>query len=60
VSLAWRHPHDAGATTRVVSSPLVNGVAVAPDGKVYVNEWEAKRILSVHAITGKLEPIARG
>src|SRR5262249_54200089 len=32
-----------GVTTRVVSSPLVNGVAVAQDGTVYVNEWEAKR-----------------
>ena len=49
----------AGVTSRVVSSPLVNGVAVAPDGTVYVNEWEGKRILRVNG-AGRLEPVARG
>jgi len=50
----------ADVTTRVVSSPLVNGVAVTAEGTVYVNEWEAKRILRLNAATGKLEPVARG
>jgi hypothetical protein len=50
----------AGATTRIVSSPLVNGVAVTANGTVYVNEWEAKRIMRLNAATGRLEPVARG
>ena len=50
----------AGVTTRIVASPLVNGVAVTADGTVYVNEWEAKRIMRLSAATGRLEPVARG
>jgi sugar lactone lactonase YvrE len=50
----------AGVTTRIVSSPTANGVAVAPDGTVYVNLWEEKRIQRLNGATGRLEPVARG
>jgi sugar lactone lactonase YvrE len=49
----------AGVTTRIVSAPRANGVAVAADGTVYVNFWEDKRVMRLTA-TGKLEPVARG
>ena len=49
----------AGVTTRILSDRAVNGVAVAPDGTVYVNQWEAKRVQRLTA-AGKLEPVARG
>jgi hypothetical protein len=49
-----------GATTRIVSSPTANGVAVASDGTVYVNQWEDKRIGRLDPSTGKLVPVARG
>jgi sugar lactone lactonase YvrE len=49
----------AGVTTRIVSAPRANGVAVAADGTVYVNFWEDKRIMRLGA-GGKLEPVARG
>jgi hypothetical protein len=48
-----------GATTRILHSATANGVTVDPDGAVYVNLWEAKRIqLLTHA--GKLVPVVRG
>lgn len=50
----------AGVTTRIVSSPGANGVAVTPGGTVYVNLWEEKRIQRLNAATGRLEPVARG
>jgi sugar lactone lactonase YvrE len=50
----------AGVTTRILSSDSVNGVAVAPDGAVYVNQWEQKRIELLDPSTGKLVPVVRG
>jgi NHL repeat len=49
-----------GATTRILSSSTANGVAVAPDGSVYVNQWEEKRIQLLDPATGKLVPVVRG
>ena len=49
-----------GATTRLVAASTANGVAVAPDGTVYVNLWEDRRIQRLNPSTGRLEPIARG
>lgn len=48
-----------GRTTRILSQPSVNGVAVARDGTVYVNLWEEKRIDRLDA-AGRLVPVARG
>jgi sugar lactone lactonase YvrE len=48
-----------GTTTRILSQPSVNGVAVARDGTVYVNLWEEKRIDRLDA-GGRLVPVARG
>src|SRR5436190_7552298 len=33
-----------GVTTRVLQDPAANGVAVALDGTVYVNDWETRRV----------------
>jgi sugar lactone lactonase YvrE len=49
----------AGVTRRILSSATANGVAVAPDGAVYVNLWEPKRIQLLTA-AGKLVPVVRG
>jgi len=51
---------QSGTTTRILDSSAVNGVAVAPDGAVYVNEWEDKRIQLLDSSTGKLVPVVRG
>jgi len=47
-------------TTRILRSATANGVAVASDGAVYVNQWEAKRIQLLDRATGKLVPVVRG
>jgi serine/threonine-protein kinase len=49
-----------GLTTRVATLATANGVAVAPDGTVYVNEWEDKRVGRLDARSGVVEPVARG
>ena len=49
-----------GVTTRIVSASRANWVAVAPDGTVYVNFWEDKRIARLNPSTQRLEPVARG
>jgi hypothetical protein len=49
-----------GTTTRILDSSSANGVAVAPDGAVYVNQWEEKRIQLLDSSTGKLIPVVRG
>ena len=50
----------AGVTTRIVSASTANGVAVAPNGVVYVNFWESKRIGRLNPVTHRVEPVARG
>lgn len=50
----------SGVTTRILDDPSVNGVAVAPDGAVYVNQWEEKRISLLDPSTGRLVPVVRG
>ncbi len=51
---------DGSTTTRILSHPNISSVAVAPDGTVYANAWESKRILRVNPATRKTETIARG
>ena len=51
---------QAGVTTRALSSPTANGVAVTPNGTVYVNFWESKRIGRLNPATHRVEPVARG
>jgi NHL repeat-containing protein len=49
-----------GTTTRILDSSTANGVAVAPDGAVYVNQRDVKRIQLLDPSTGKLIPVVRG
>jgi len=49
-----------GTTTRILDSSTANGVAVAPDGAVYVNQRDIKRIQLLDSSTGKLIPVVRG
>jgi sugar lactone lactonase YvrE len=49
-----------GTTTRIVSSRDVNGVALAPDGALYVNYYEQKRIKRLDPATSALRTVTRG
>jgi streptogramin lyase len=49
-----------GVTSRVATLATANGVAVAPDGTVYVNQWESKRVGRLDPRSGVVEPVARG
>jgi sugar lactone lactonase YvrE len=49
-----------GVTSRVATLATANGVAVAPDGTVYVNQWESKRVGRLDPRSGMVEPVARG
>jgi NHL repeat-containing protein len=49
-----------GVTSRIATIATVNGVAVAPDGTVYVNQWEDKRVGRLDPRSGVVEPVARG
>ena len=49
-----------GVTRRILSLRTANGVAVAPDGTVYVNAWEDKRVLRLDQATGRTTTVARG
>jgi hypothetical protein len=49
-----------GVTARILSSDSVNGVAVSPDGSVYVNQWEDRRIGLLDPSNGKIVPVVRG
>lgn len=50
----------AGVTTRIVAASTANGVAVTPNGTVYVDFWERLRIGRLNPVTHRVEPVARG
>jgi serine/threonine-protein kinase len=50
----------AGVTRRVLSSFSANGVAVAPNGSVYVNFADERRIGRLDVSNGRVTPVARG
>jgi sugar lactone lactonase YvrE len=49
-----------GVTSRVATLATANGVAVAPGGAVFVNQWEDKRVGRLDPRSGVVEPVARG
>lgn len=49
-----------GETARLLDGVDVNGVAVTPDGTVFANLWDERRIQRFNPITKRLEPVARG
>ena len=54
----WRTTAD-GSTTIVAEGPA-NDVTVGPDGTVYVNQWEQKRIARIDQRTHLIRTILRG
>jgi sugar lactone lactonase YvrE len=49
-----------GVTTRLLNGVDVNGIAVTPNGAVYANLWNEKRIQQFNPSTKRLDPVARG
>lgn len=49
-----------GVTTRLLNGVDVNGIAVTPNGAIFANLWNEKRIQHFNPTTNRLDPVARG
>jgi hypothetical protein len=53
----WR---TTAAGSTVIAQGVANGIAVGPDGTIYLNQWEEKRISRIDLRSGLIRTILRG
>jgi sugar lactone lactonase YvrE len=44
----------------LIAQGVGNGIAVAPDGTIYLNQWDEKRISRIDLRSGLIRTILRG
>jgi sugar lactone lactonase YvrE len=53
----WR---STAAGSTLIAQGVANGIAVGPDGTIYLNQWDQKRISRIDLRSGLIRTILRG
>ena len=53
----WR---TTASGSTLITEGVANGIAIGPDGTIYLNQWEQKRISRIDLRSGLIRTILRG